>query len=52
MPDFGSVAHSKQERREAAKMIEMKVADPDCVEVGPVKFFLSEAVRNVSADVE
>jgi len=33
-------------------MIEMKVANPDCVEIGPVKFFLGQAVRNVGTDVE
>jgi len=52
LPDFGSVACPKQERRETAKMIEMKVANPDCVEIGPVKLFLGQTVRSVGADVE
>lgn len=33
-------------------MIEVKVADPDCVEIGPVERFLRHAVRGVGTDVE
>ena len=36
----------EQERRETAEMVQMKMADPDRIEIGPVKFLLGHAMRH------
>ena len=43
---------AKKEWCETADVIEMKVADPDSVEVWPVKLLLSHPVRRIGANVK
>src|SRR5215218_5094779 len=40
---------TEKKRGESSHMVEMKMTDPDCVEIGPVEVFLRHAARCVGA---
>src|SRR6266542_6968776 len=47
-----SRARSKKKRRKPAHVLEVKMANPNCIEINPIKFLPGDTMRRVSAYVE